>query len=104
MFGSCAKYCLVFCFRSWYTLTGTFGNLLPINWSPGFMFSHIKARSLSEVLELFNIYYISNEFCSQQLIKVKGKGFPYLLPSIGAIADPSVQAARPRDYKSSTQR
>jgi len=38
--------------------------------------------------------------------KVKGKGFPYSLPSVGPGADPGVQAVSPQvtDYKSSTRR
>jgi len=33
---------------------------------------------------------------SDGLLKVKGKGFPYSIPSIGPGADPSVQAVSPR--------
>ena len=33
---------------------------------------------------------------SQNLLKVKGKGFPYSLPSVGPGADPSVQAVSPQ--------
>jgi len=45
----------VLCYRSWYTLTGTYGNLLPINWSQGFTINHIKARTNSQVLILLLI-------------------------------------------------